>query len=64
MKKVYTIKKDHPVLESIRQEILNSPGYTKDTIGIHQPSIDDSALIYNRFNVVYHLLCSVIFFNK
>ena len=44
MKKVYTIKKDHPVLESIRQEILNSPGYTKDTIGIHQPSIDDSAL--------------------
>lgn len=34
MKKVYTIKKNHPVLEVIKQEILNSPGYTKDTIGV------------------------------
>jgi len=44
MKKVYTIKKNHPVLEVIKQEILNSPGYTKDTIGVCSPSIDDRAL--------------------
>jgi hypothetical protein len=44
MKKIYTIKKDHPVLEVIRQEILNSPGYTKDLIGICPPSIDSRPL--------------------
>jgi hypothetical protein len=44
MKKIYTIKKDHPVLEVIRQEILKSPGFTKDVIGIGSPSIDDKAL--------------------
>ncbi len=44
MKKVYTIKNNHPVLETIRQEILNSPGYTKDIIGVCLPSIDDRAL--------------------
>ena len=44
MKKIYTIKKDHPVLEVIRQEILKSPGFTKDIIGIYPPSIDSRPL--------------------
>ena len=44
MNKVYSIKEDHPILEAIRQEILNSPGFKRDIIGILPPSIDDRAL--------------------
>jgi hypothetical protein len=44
MNKVYTIKQDHPVIETIRQEILKSPGFNKDIIGICLPSIHDRAL--------------------
>jgi hypothetical protein len=55
MKEIYKIKKNHPILEFIRQEILKSPGFTKEIIGIYSPSIYNRALcssdIYGfRFN--------------
>lgn len=55
MRKEYSINEGHPVVEAIRQEILKSPGYTKDIIGIYTPAIYNRALcstdIYGfRFN--------------